>query len=326
MKVHMHLEQQRLYTYITRTLFIYICLLLGIAVLLGVLHYFYADIRVEGIKWFNLDKERNLPTWFSGGLFFLFGCAAFFAYYWEKKINALSNESLFRLPFLWLGVGLAGLLMSLDEITILHENILWRQTRLATATFGEAWVYITQWQILFAPVIVVLFSFLLVFFYNRFSISQKSRNIAFVGIGYWIGALFLEGIRGTIKQVGKWQYNLVVLAEEEMEMIGTILLFAAVITYVIDIALDLTEKRRLHISSASRFLNKRSLALLCITLMLFSMGSAVVYYFAHKQAQIGAPLPGLYKKAKRESIPVKKHDYKKAVSVNNSAFKYEEVK
>ena len=96
--------------------------LFGIVILVGLLHHFYSDVRLEGVYWFNLDKERNIPAWFSGMLFFLFGCSALAAYYWEQRRN--SEEHCFRLPILWLGVVLVGLFMSLDEMTILYENLL----------------------------------------------------------------------------------------------------------------------------------------------------------------------------------------------------------
>ncbi len=49
-----------------RTFRIYLGILLLLALALGVLHYFYADVREGKIYWFDLDKERNVPTWFSG--------------------------------------------------------------------------------------------------------------------------------------------------------------------------------------------------------------------------------------------------------------------
>ena len=77
----------------------------------------------------------------------------------------------FRRPILWLGVGWAGFLMSLDEITIRHENLLWWDIRHTTDQFGDSWKYMTQWQILFAPAIMLLLSYLVLFFWNRFSAS-----------------------------------------------------------------------------------------------------------------------------------------------------------
>lgn len=267
---------------------------------MGVLHCFFAGIKTEGVAWFNLDKERNIPTWFSGLLLFLLGCSAFAAYYWEKKRIA-EGDSCFRLPILWLGIGIIGLFMSLDEITILHENILWRETRLFSEKFGDSWIYVTQWQILFAPAILLILSFFVIFFSNRFGCSLWAKFSSFTGIGCWLVSLSLEGMRGTFKLKSKWWYSFEVLIEEEMEMIGTLFLLSSIIFYTIDIALDFTAERRHHLKLASRFLTRQTVIILAVTLLILSAAGGAIYYFAHKQASIETPLPRLYKKAKRQS-------------------------
>ncbi|MDP6450777.1 MAG: hypothetical protein QF773_08170, partial [Lentisphaeria bacterium] len=117
---------------VRRAVRVYLAVLILAVLVQGLLHCLFADLRAGGVYWFNLDKERNLPTWFSGMLFFIFGGAAFVACYWEKRINRTQTQ-VFKMPLLWLGVGLAGLGMSLDEITILHENMFWKEVRQATA-------------------------------------------------------------------------------------------------------------------------------------------------------------------------------------------------
>ena len=252
----MRSANESLYNPTRRTVSIYLAILLGIAVILGVLHFFLADLRVEGIRWFNLDKERNIPTWFTGGLPFLFGCSAVVAFYSEQRINS-QGKAVFRLPILWLGVGLAGMLMSLDEITILHENIFWRETRQTTTELSDAFVYVTQWQVLFAPAILLMLGYFVVFFSNRFSSSPTARRAAFAAIGFWVIALLLEGVRGTFKELGAGWYSNKVIVEEVFEVVGAILLLASVVFYTIDIALNMTDERHQKLKLASRFLTLR---------------------------------------------------------------------
>ena len=109
----------------------YLLFLGALALLFGLLDILFYSFKSGGVYWFNIDKERNIVTWFSGALFFLFGLASLVAWHLENKRNR--DEYLFRHPWLWLGVALIGCGMSLDEITILHENILWRETRLFSA-------------------------------------------------------------------------------------------------------------------------------------------------------------------------------------------------
>ncbi len=54
------------YDQVRRTLRNYLggMLLLGFA--LAVLHLLFGNVKVGGVYWFDLDKERNFATWFSG--------------------------------------------------------------------------------------------------------------------------------------------------------------------------------------------------------------------------------------------------------------------
>jgi hypothetical protein len=277
-----------------RTVAGYLTLLITAALGLGVLHYFFADLEAHRVYWLNLDKERNLPTWFSAALFFLLGLAAAVAYVWERKRN-LEGEVCFRLPVLWLGVSMAGLLMSVDEMTILHENLFWREVRQSSARSGGAWLYVTQWQIVFAPVILLLLGYFALFFSNRFSASRVALRSAFAGIGSWMAALLLEGVRAFSKQ-GGW-YSIQVLLEEELEMLGAILLLGAVCFYVRDIATDFTPERRRRLRFAASFLTRNAVLSLALVLFGLAVSGGVVYVAARKQAHESAPVPKLFEKA-----------------------------
>ena len=153
-----------------RTFRTYLGVLLLVALFLGVLHYLFSDLRAGRVYWFHLDKERNIPTWFSGLLLFFLACASVVAFYWEQKLHR-EGPPYFRLPVLWLGISFAALLGSLDEITILHENLYWEEVRQFSVKFGDPWKYVTQWQVLFAPAILLLSGYLVLFFSNRFRVS-----------------------------------------------------------------------------------------------------------------------------------------------------------
>jgi len=280
---------------------LYLGVLLGAALLLGVLHCCCAEFEAGGVYWFHLDRERNIPTWFSGSVFFVMGCFALVAHACERELNSQA-PGLFRLPALWLGVGAVCLAMSLDEITILHENLFWREIRQTTAQWGAAWRYVTQWQVLFAPGMLLVLGCFAIFFANRFAGSRGARRCAFAGIACWLGALLLEGVRGTFIRAGARWRLFEVLAEEELELVGGILLLAAFASYLVDIAFDLTPERRERLRRAVRFLTPRAILLLLAVSLAFIAAGGVVYVLASRQAAQGAPAPRLYRKA-LESLP-----------------------
>ncbi len=217
------------------------------------------------------------------------------AYYWEKRLS--SEQAGFRLPILWLGVAFVGCFMSLDEITILHENLYWREVRHVSAGFGDSWKYVTQWQVLFAPAIFIVLGYFALFFSNRFSLSPRARRSAFGGIGCWLMALLLEGVSGTFRNAGGDWYFYQVLAEELLEMAGAILLIAFVVFYTLAIALDLTSERSRRLYLASRFLARPAAAMLAVVLLVLSVFGGVIFVMAQRQAAAGAPVPRLIRKA-----------------------------
>jgi len=265
----------------------------AVAILLGALHWIYGDVQVGGIHWFNLDKERNVPTWFSGVLFALLGTAALAAHYAERRCNG-AGDPCFRLPGLWLVVAAVGFGVSLDEVTVLHENLLWREVREVSAGLDAPWRYVTQWQLVYAPGLVLGLGFLATFCAGRLQINQRARATAFAGVACWVGAMFLEGIREGLR--GSSAAAVAILVEEELEMLGAILLTSAIAFHVTAIAEGLTPARRRAIAAAPLF-GARALEALGAISALLLISAATIYAFAGRLAESGAPLPRLVRLA-----------------------------
>jgi hypothetical protein len=134
-------------------------------------------------------------------------------------------------------------------------------------------------------------------FLNRFSAGRRARLSAFSGIGCWILALLLEGLRGMFKQYNAGWYAAEVLAEEVLETLGAIFLLSAIVLYVIDIALDLTAERCERLKRAARFFTRPALKVLAVTFIVLCIVGGTIYFFAQQQASAGAPVPRLFAKA-----------------------------
>ncbi len=271
----------------------YIRLLFIVAIILGLLDLFYSDMKLSGVYWFNLDKERNIPTWYSGALFTLFGMACLLAYFVETGLDRKYRPAF---PALWLGVGLVGFLLSLDEITILHENLFWAEIRNTSEKMGGPWIYITQWQLVFAPVIILLVSAMALFFTQRFLTSKRSALWAFAGLGFWVLALLLEGVRGAAKFSDYSVYRLEVLLEEEFEMAGAICLLSSIIYYAIDIGSGTVRSVVVN----ARFFSLRAFGNLAILSAVFALSGVLFFTLASGQADNSAPVPTLFKKAHKK--------------------------
>ncbi len=281
------LERARLC--LRRALLVLVLLALGLANL----HIFFGDLKEGGVRWFNLDTERNVSTWFTGVLFLSVGVAGLVAYYWELRRNHEAGRSLFRMPILWAGVALTGLWMSLDETTILHENLFHGEVRDVTSELGGGWAELTQWQIVYAPVFVLAAAFLAIFFTNRFRASGPSARYALGIVVAWTGAILMEGFRESWKEVGQQAYSMSVMVEETLEIGGAILLLGAIVSYVIDLALDFNTKRAQAIERSSRFLTPRGSLIAGTTIVLLSVGGLFVYRAAVGRAEPEATLTSL---------------------------------
>jgi hypothetical protein len=279
-----------------RLLHLTLAVLVAVTLLLGVLHWFFGDLKVGGVYWFNLDKERNLSTWFTGALFFLIGCAGVTAYYWERRRDS-EGQVTFRAPFLWLGVSVLGLAMSLDEVTILHENLFWREVRWATGELGATWHYLTQWQILFAPVIALALVYLVLFFSQRLAGSTASRRWFFGGLACWLGALVLEALRETFKHQGSSWYELAMVVEELLEMLGALGLLAAIVTYVLDLALAFEPEGDGISAIGERLVTRKALTALAVTLTVALVATSAIFFFARRLATQETPVPRLMRAA-----------------------------
>lgn len=265
-------------------------------ILIAALHLIFPDLKEGGVYWFNLDKERNFPTWFSGFVFFLFGSSALVAGLTESTKNK-AGEIFFRFPVMWLIVAGLGFGMCLDEITVLHENLFWKEVRHVSTDLDGAWKYMTQWQIVFAPLILFAGLYFIWFFSLRF--YRHKRSMICIGAGMSCGMLsiFLEGIRGNFKLLGVEWYRWQVTIEEMMEVNAAIFFLLAISLYVIDIS---TNPLKGAPSDSLKKLSAKIFKWLVLFMLLFTAMGATIFIFAKKQQDAGASVSSLMRRAARE--------------------------
>jgi len=296
----MNPESRTLEKPLRRLVMIHLLCLAGIAIVLIIAHVFLDSVRTGRIYWFNLDKERNISTWFSSILFFLFGVISLAGYHMERHLSD-HHKTGFRLSWLWIVIGLTGFALSLDEATILHENLYWKEIRIVSGRIDPAWIFMTQWQILFAPLIVLLLSLIAVFFLNRFSISRTAGRCFSIAFPAWIVALILEGARYTFKEFGKTCYDCLMCLEEGLEMFGTIFFIAAIAYYILDIRFRMKTDPESMLKEVSRFWNRRILLSLSLLILLLFLSGFGLYLLGKRQAALNRPLPRLYRSVQQIS-------------------------
>jgi hypothetical protein len=167
---------------------------------------------------FDVNSERNVPTWFSSTL--LMGCAVLAA-----LLAALVRRAGGRGAGHWAGLAAVLSLLSLDEVAALHERLGGPAAEvLGHATRGAlhfAWV---------VPGTVLALVVGLVFVRFVVGLPPGTRRVVVAAAAmYLTGATALEAVGGAVleDQGDRAVYLLVTAAEEGLEMAGSVLLLYA---------------------------------------------------------------------------------------------------
>jgi tetratricopeptide (TPR) repeat protein len=173
----------------------------------------------------NLDREHNLPSWFSGAQLLLLAVAALDVADRERRMAMRAAPG----PGAWRIIGLAFLYLSLDEVTVLHESYLREEIRGLFGP-GSVWVSVLPWQIVLGPFLAAFAALLLVVFATRFAADRGLWRPAAGGLCCWVGAVLTEGLaKPLFIRLGAYQNQVAV--EEGLELLGATLLLLAVTRY-----------------------------------------------------------------------------------------------
>ena len=174
---------------------------------------------------FTVNREANIPTWFQ---VINLSVAALLAYATAQSVTAWRRH--------WYGLAAAMLFVSLDELTMLHEQLA-RPLRALLDTSGffyQAWII---------PGVIVSVVFALI--YVRFLKAQPrplALGIVLAGVVFVAGAIGMEGVSGAyadnrgienIQEVlpqRALRFMIFAHIEELLEMIGIVLFNSTLLT------------------------------------------------------------------------------------------------
>ena len=191
------------------------------------------------VRQFDLDGENNVPAWFSTICLFLcaVALAAIALTEWRRKAP---------LRFYWFGLMGTFFLLSLDEAASFHEMLVVPVGRAMLA--GGFWYL--GWVI---PGSFFVLGFVLV--YGRFLRqipAQTRRDFLVAGFVFCSGCLGMEVIGGEYSSLhgADFNYSLMVVLEESLEMTGEILFLRSLLAYLADHVGSLTVRVRVDRSAA----------------------------------------------------------------------------
>ena len=174
------------------------------------------------VRLFDLDAEWNVPTLFSSFLAFSCAFTLFFVAALKKR-----NEDFFFLH--WTILSLAFLYISIDEILVLHEQIIVPLRNL----LNLSGVFYFSWVVPAGIILILMFIFFLPFLIKL----SKRYKIIFIlsGIVYISGGLGFELIGGYYAEKESTSniiYSILNNIEETMEICGMIIFLYGLLDYI----------------------------------------------------------------------------------------------
>jgi len=175
--------------------------------------YFLGDGHLHGfVPEFNLDREMNIPTWFSS-LLFLFAAVLLW------KAGNLPGASGVRFVTYWRAMSVIFVCLSIDEVAAIHEMVV---DPLRKALHAAGFLYFS-WVIAGAAFVAVL-----AIFYWKLgcTLPAKTRTLFILAAGLFLGGtLGMEMVGGRYVEhhgASNFTYALMANAEEILEMLGQV--------------------------------------------------------------------------------------------------------
>lgn len=169
---------------------------------------------------FDLDDESSIATWFSQALFIAISAGAALAAY-------LSSVTAVRR--LWKSISVLSLLLSIDEVTAMHElilqslhNIFFKDT--SSTISGNAWLIVAPF--VFAGALWLLWKIA--------KILPKRTLILFASavFSFLIGAIFVDMFASIVEREAFLNQGIIIAFEETLELVGCIIVLYAIADYI----------------------------------------------------------------------------------------------
>lgn len=193
---------------------VFIIGMLGLEAILGCLHVFLYGRTFA----FDLDREFNLPTYYSAFLFllnfFIIGVIIH-----DRQKSGLVHKG-------WWFIAFVFFFLSLDEVGRFHEELV-PFLRRNISSLDSVLDSNRYWVLLILPLIIFTIIYFSLFLYRTFKNNPWMLAGTALALILWIIVLWLELWEGYTEHTYKFK----ALAEEEFEMLGATLFLAVFLGY-----------------------------------------------------------------------------------------------
>jgi hypothetical protein len=196
-------------------LFVFIISLLSLEAILGCLHVFLYGRTFA----FDLDREFNLPTYYSA-FHFLLNFFIIGAIIHNGKKSGFNHKG-------WWFIAFVFFCLSLDEVGRFHEELV-PFLRRNISSLDSVFDSNKYWVLVILPFIIFTIIYFSIFMYQTLKNYPWMLAGAALALILWIIVIWLELWEGYTEHAYKFK----VLAEEESEMLGTTLFLSVFLGYL----------------------------------------------------------------------------------------------
>lgn len=200
--------------------FIIVLVLLNILGLISK-YYFDHDYVYGLVPLFDLDTEKNIPTFYSAVAIL---CSSFLLFF-----IALTHKKNGNLYLAWFGLGLVFLFLSIDEISSLHERLI----KPVRENLGTSGLLFSAWVIPYGLAVIIFSAAYLKF------LLQLPKKIMYLfcisGVIFVSGAIGLELFEGYYYELNgsiDLTFAIFYTIEEFLEMLGIVLFIYTLLAYI----------------------------------------------------------------------------------------------
>ncbi len=183
-------------------------------------HYINSFMNIY-VRLFDMDKEANIPAWFSSFILLFSACLLLFISYYKDKND--SNQRYWKiLAFIFL-------YLSIDELASIHEDF----NNPVRSLLHLGGIFYWSWIVPAILILVILF-----FYFFRFllSLPKDTRNLFLLSAIIFIsGAIVLEMIGGLLysKQMNNsFASRIEIFFEEVLEITGVLIFIYSLLKYI----------------------------------------------------------------------------------------------
>lgn len=191
----------------------------GVSDIHGPWHEFLIDQLIQN---FYMDSEANIPTFFNALLLFIPALILIFITAWKNSIKD-------KFRFHWLGLCLVFLFLSIDESTVLHEQLIKPMRVIAGA---DGFLYFS-WVI---PGLMAVALFGIVYLFFFLHLENKFKILFFISLAVYIGGVIggemLSGYYAAALGLKNIKYATIASIEESIEMIGCSFIIYSLLEYM----------------------------------------------------------------------------------------------